>query len=479
MIKKISIYLVCISLLFSSLIFTASADSVSSGTSDPYIIDLLTDDFYYFNGHNSSGNFVTGIKYYTPFASVNGGSAEFWWSNSSADDDVEFVTFTIQADERPTEVSFRRWNGGTNGLVTATYKASSGNLHLYTATISRSQIAQCGIKAEWGFPYTGMFGVRSVRGFTDISHDVSTSSYRFAHDYYFTGDLIRNETSSSGSSASLPFHGSQIFYDDYDRRLISGTMYIFISDVQRVLRDIDKLTTFFWCYDADPEISVSVTNYSGSVLHVADFTLDQALSRTTTGSIENPIYCYQLNADFSSYYVGNNQITISIKTDSVPYSVSGDYQVYTFVESIFVYPPVDDLPWYKVFFNWCSGVWQSLCDSVIDAFNSIFGDVDFSQSFNNMTDGTPDMQGQADSFSSTASDVNQSFVTKLDEVQDVQAQIQPVSMDWNGFKSQFDGLVANGSPIMTMIVDQHMVTLILEIVFIISLVAYILFGKRG
>lgn len=455
--SRVILILSCLAVLISSLTVTASATLVDPAVGDTFTsVDLFIDDYYYFTGTDIYGTNLSSFPVDYPKYLVNTTSAEFWWELSDIDDGMNTIVFTIQCAVRPYSV---RLKYSYTGYRDANLIGSNGIYHTYSVPMYSGSAAILGVNCRWGSTsYNGDFVIRSMRGYYESAYMLTNASYRFATTE-FTSDAGMEQTIRSYKSGqTLPFGVFHQKNQDEKSYLQYGELYLWLTSAQRKFQNIDSLEVYFWTYDDSPSVSLSRVDSTNTVLDIYPVELFQTVSASTPANSNDwNMYCYKVVADLKDVFIGDSSLQLHIQSQSIIVNPNWDTRIEIAIESVIVYPLIEEIPWYKRFWSWLSGGF----DRIVDALN-----------------GSSDQSGAADQFQS---EVDQA-VGELDQMG---SELNAVDKPDVNVSELVPTQILQGTHFLTYVNalnnfwDSPEIALILVTLGGMILISYLLFGEKG
>lgn len=413
-------------LAFVLAVTSLAVSSFAAEADDPTIFNMLTALEYDLYVGNRFSNSTLKPSY---FASSSAGLTDYGWQ-FEYQTSVRFnkIVCTVQSSRVP-ELFYLNQRGGI-GNVVGEYLGSVGNFHTFVFTnidITDTFYFRC----LWSTVYSGDFNLVSCYGFITQSLNVTSLSSWFSNAvfrYRFYDEESGKEelegyspySVGSGSNSSLPLSASFIgpgYGQNYELThgeffgkvkmtsayLDSGAIVLFTSG------EIDSFGVRLEDANGTPISGVSsYLEYFGETQRV--FELDENFER---------IHMYVLHFDLFGLRLSDRYLAFDINVLPVWGAASWEYGqgFYCEVNTISLFPTIEELPWYSVFADWLGKQF----DRLIDVFegedaSDLAGDVQ------DQVDDFKDMQDAIDSVTTPDVDdidIDISGLVSTDQLQSV------------------------------------------------------------
>lgn len=283
----------------------------------------------------------------------------------------EYCYFTLYSSQVPRNVRVKYFEG--DSYETAEYTGSNGNFRFYKVKCG-TNIGFIRVNVEYS-SYTGACSLYSFLGIKDVAEeldklyvrqriwraDVDSSS---PNGYY--GDY---ETVSLGAQ-NIPFsvRGS---YSEQNYTYVVDRVYFDVLPSYRAADVCSSIGFVVSTSDLDSLPEIALVDDDGHVVHVIEC---NSVNTCAFGSVKFGDYYWPQNvievtADLTGYDL--TDLTIRLSFDIKPLQ-SDSTKVDTWYKcvSAWITPYIEELPWYKVFWNWLSAKWNSVTSSINNAISS-------------------------------------------------------------------------------------------------------------
>lgn len=453
------IFVLCLALIFT--IGTLAVPSFAAEADDPTIFNMLTALEYDLYTGNKFSNSTLKPSY---FASSSAGLTDYGWE-FEYQTSVRFnkIVCTVQASRVP-DLFYLNQRGGI-GNVQGEYLGSVGNFHTFVFTnidITDTFYFRC----LWPTVYSGDFNLVSCYGFITQSLTVTSLSSWFCNAVYrsvyyddeyqeWVSEFYYPYAVGSGSNTSLPMTSSfsgpglgqnyDLTHGEFFGKVKMTSAYLDSGAI--VLFTSGKIESFGVRLEDSSGTPISGVSswleYFGETQMV--FELDENYER---------IHMYVLHFDLFGLRLSDRYLAFDVNVTPVWGGASFEYGEGFFcqVNTISLFPTIEELPWYSVFADWLGKQF----DRLIDAFNPD-GD---SSGFQDQVDQQGDRLDQMDDALNS--------VTK--------PALDRVDTDISGIVSDTD--LSNVANVYTYVIDDNIMAPSLTMVTILAMMSFALFGKR-
>ena len=365
------------------------------------------------------------------------------------------VTLRIVGNDSPSKVTFTCYVGRE---ITGTLVSHDGEYYQYRFDIT-SNIAYVAVQGYFDELFSGTFALYSCIAIRDIGVDVGPFSWNeYASIVPSGSSTLTQKFVKSGTNVSLPFGHLSKRTDQYqtwfyDKIYVTGAFGGYSALDQMTLIGDGQLPEL-------PTFSILDKNETPLfILDSNDLAARYSTSMNSWGENAWQVYFWQIDVDLSGYDLKDCKWELSFTVEPSSYNSTMSFTDWM-INDIFARLPVDDVPWYQVFWMWIDNNTNKLLRSIDNKITSIFGGSQVSQELSNA--GTA-MSDQAAEMS--------------------QAQTQLDAVDKPDLNDDMFGSMLNFNPgglkILTAITNNGQVTAMLVVVFTFALCGYIFFGKKG
>lgn len=453
------ILVLCLAVVFA--VGSLAVPSHAAEADDPTIFNMLTALEYDLYTGNRFSNSTLKPSY---FASSSAGLTDYGWQ-FTYQTSVRFnkIVCTVQSSRVP-ELFYLNQRGGI-GNVVGEYLGSVGNFHTFVFTnidITDTFYFRC----LWSTVYSGDFNLVSCYGFITQSLTVTSLSSWFSNAVFryrfFDEESGKEELEGyspysvgSGSNSSLPLSSSftgpgygqnyELTHGEFFGKVKMTSAYLDSGSI--VLFTSGKIDSFG--VRLEDQYGTPISGVSSYLEYFGEtqmvFELDENFER---------IHMYVLHFDLFGLRLSDRYLAFDINVLPVWGGASWEYGqgFYCEVNTISLFPTIEELPWYSVFAEWL----DKQFDRLIDVFNPDDDASGFHDQVDQQGDNLDDMQQVMDS------------VTK--------PVLDSVNVDPGSFVNQSD-IQLLVSPI-TAIYDVPIFKTILLMSIMMATSGYVLFGKR-
>lgn len=361
--KIICLFLAVVS--FALCIIPAEAADLSD--SEKLMFDLFTAASYTVFQDNESVGASENPRNYFAGASSTG----FQWQ-VNGDYTFSYCYFTVNMFNKPKSMKVKFFL--TDNWTEAELVGQDGNLYQYRVKCGRNA-SYIRVQADWTI-YTGNMNIYSFVGIRDFSDqlenlDVVNRVWRARlDDSSPTGYYSEVATENRLYNVAVPYE----FKKAYD---VTGYNYLytrFYVDIPPDMRNYDlvnELGFIIGTSDLGVDFTVQLLDSSGTIKHIlTPFVSDSfSFNAISAGNFKYPMSYYQVVCDLSGYDL--DDLTIRLEFSAEPVTASNTQEVVWYkIYNAYMTPYIEDLPWYKVFWNWLSRKWDSVTSSIKNTINS-------------------------------------------------------------------------------------------------------------
>lgn len=453
------ILVLCLALIFA--VGSLAVPSFAAEADDPTIFNMLTALEYDLYTGNKFSNSTLKPSY---FASSSAGLTDYGWQ-FEYQTSVRFnkIVCTVQTSRVP-ELFYLNQRGGI-GNVVGEYLGSVGNFHTFVFTnidITDTFYFRC----LWSSVYSGDFNLVSCYGFITQSLTVTSLSSWFSNAMYRSqlfdenGNVEELEwvapvSAGSGSNTSLPVSASYMGPSP-------GSEYVlthgeFFGKVKMTSAYLDSGAIVLFTSGKIESFGVRLEDANGTPIAGVSSELEYFGETQMIFELEENverIHMYVLHFDLFGLRLSDRYLSFDINVAPVYCGPHWQYNYgyYVQVNTISLFPTIEELPWYSVFADWLGKQF----DRLIDAFNPD-GD---SSGFQDQVDQQGDRLDQMDDALNS--------VTK--------PALDRVDTDISGIVSDAD--LSNVAHVYTYVIDDNIMAPALTMVTILAMMSFALFGKR-
>lgn len=421
----------------------------------------------------------------------SGTNMAYYWTPTTQNVAYSSIYFTIQSSAIPSSVQVQLYSGYS---PTAEYLGSDGGYRYYRAP-GNATILDFGIIANFSSSVSQTFAVISCIGVVDMSSHISSVDIRsvaFISDKNVNTDFI---SVANDDNASLPvFVNYAGDFSAAGTALFSGETYITISSDQRELEFADSIT-FVVTSVGESFFDASLISSDHSFYTALDIEVDnfQSFSTLHAGPNSYPIWGYKVTVNLSGYELSGYEIMLHFETDELQFDDTLTTEVYGFfatVDSIYMTPVYESVAWYVEFYHW-------IRDSLSSGFNSVVSSI--SSWGQNIITGLGDKLTEVKNTVATwgknivdaiipdtgqADQVVDDAVSKGDQIGDLNDQMNSVERPDLSGSGDISGIISPGdlsssTTFLTTVVNAPYIGQVIMLSLILSLAAYVLFGKRA
>lgn len=439
---------------------------VSADAVDKSIVNLLPSNQYEFAaGFDAFKPETQPFKYFT-----NVPSAQWRWSVQYQD--IGFVGFvlTVQVSNGivPSSLRITPYAGAPSLTWTLVGQAGDYLQYKYDGSFSVYQVT---LSALWSDNYSGRFNIVSFYGIVGDVVNVDSISYQVTRFTTTNGDTTR-ALITNVTTAAVPLRRS---YESPTGNF-NDVINVGVRNLKLPGKYLDSMSILIATYHPDCNITAYVgedrvpSQWDKQVVYKT-LAVDSSLSYTSRIYVEDGryynLYYYSVTVDLTGVDLTDKMINFCFDV----YPVAA-YEAVWDVLYITYKIPIEQIPWYQLFYNWIKKFFQSenqlLVSQIIDALGS---------GNDNMVNGTPEQNNQV------SDDVGklENGSSLLDDLTD---QMQVDRPEISGSDVNISELVDPSStqllatPILA-IWNSGTIVSILIFLAVVMLISFVFFGKKG
>lgn len=450
------------------------------------LVNIMSDQDKYSFG--TDGGFLGADGNFAWFSNANWASIEWAFETRQL---LDVVFFTIECSRVPSSVHVDPDGSAASGY--AKYLGSNGRYHNYSYDVV-GEVGSASITLFFSSAFSGQILLFSAFGTYSNSYSINTGTLiNQAMLYDPSVDHLFRDTLET-VSGNLPLTSSSTY--DFTRsgvdQLLHG-IYYFTPNTDSVPFEYADTITFFVSSTGSIEgdiglslISIDDGSYIGSLpVEVTPFSIPNSSSShwPTDSNMEWPVYLYTCTADISGYSLAKYQFSFFYEVDSVELYEDGGYSGHTStVRNCLIYQTLETEPWYARFGSWITNGFNSVVTSINGFLNNVglwLTNLENTVATwgKNIVDAIIPDTGQAD-------EVIDDAESKGDELGGLNDQMgSMVKPDMSGSGDITDiispGDLSTSTSFLAIVVNAPYIGQVVMLSLILSLAAYVLFGKRG